>query len=203
MKADKIIDNIIQYIEQKGIVTDETLLRRVQLFDIFCASRAKVLSDFKIKGYEISGANYMKSVIDNEAFEQGGKFNYFEVAPAVMNEYEYVGGIDGCSRFRENLTISQFQSTINQQVPPITLYYKEENHIKVDNNSVETVLMNYIPVNPMQVPTYNFEYDEFPMDEALMNTVLTVMFQDYQSKTSQTPKDTVSDSQDTTKSIVQ
>jgi len=203
MKADKIIDNIIQYIEQKGIVTDETLLRRVQLFDIFCASRAKVLSDFKIKGYPISGANYMKSVIDNEAFEQGGKFNYFEVAPAVMNEYEYVGGIDGCSRFRENLTISQFQSTINQQVPPITLYYKEENHIKVDNNSIETVLMNYIPVNPMQVPTYNFEYDEFPMDEALMNTVLTVMFQDYQSKTSQTPKDTVSDSQDTTKSIVQ
>jgi len=203
MKADKIIDNIIQYMEQKGIVTDETLLRRVQLFDIFCASRAKVLSDFKIKGYEIFGANYMKSVVDNEVFEQGSKFNYFEVAPAVMNEYEYVGGIDGCSRFRENLTISQFQSSINQQVPPITLYYKEENHVKVDNNSVETVLMNYIPVNPMQVPTYNFEYDEFPMDEALMNTVLTVMFQDYQSKTSQTPKDTISDSQDTTKSIVQ
>lgn len=203
MKADKIIDNIIQYMEQKGIVTDETMLRRVQLFDTFCASRAKVLSDFKIKGYEISGANYMKSVIDNEVYEQGSKFNYFEVAPAVMNEYEYVGGQDGCSRFRENLTISQFQSTINCQVPQITLYYKEENHLKVDNNSVETILTNYIPVNPMQVPTYNFEYDEFPMDEALMNTVLETMFQTYQSKTSQTPKDTVSDSQDTVKSITQ
>jgi hypothetical protein len=55
----------------------------------------------------------------------------------------------------------------------------------------------------MQVPTYNFEYDEFPMDEALMNTVLETMFQTYQSKTSQTPKDTVSDSQDTVKSITQ
>jgi hypothetical protein len=88
-------------------------------------------------------------------------------------------------------------------VPQITLYYKEENHLKVDNNSVETILTNYIPVNPMQVPTYNFEYDEFPMDEALMNTVLETMFQTYQSKTSQTPKDTVSDSQDTVKSITQ
>jgi hypothetical protein len=203
MKADKIIDTIIQYMERNNIVTDETLLRRVQLFDIFCASRAKVLSDFRIRRLEISGANYMKSVIDNEVYEQGGKFNYFEVAPAVMNEYEYVGGIDGCSRFRENLTISQFQSTINCQVPSVVLYYKEENHLKIDNNSVETILTNYIPVNPMQVPTYNFEYDEFPMDEALMNTVLDTMFETYQSKTAQTPKDTVSDSQDTTKSIVQ
>lgn len=201
MKADKIIDNIIQYIEQKGIVVDETMLRRVQLFDIFCSSRAKVLSDFKIKGYEISGANYMKSVIDASQYEKGGKFNYFEVAPAVMNEYEYFGGVDGCSRFRECLTISQFQSTINCQVPSIPLYYKEPPYLKLDNNLVETGLLNYIPVNPMEVPTYNFEYDEFPMDEALMNTVLDTMFQTYQSKTTQTAKDTISDSQDTTKSI--
>ena len=203
MKADKIIDNIIQYMERNNIVTDETLLRRVQLFDVFCASRARVLSDFMLKGYEISGANYMKSVIDKDEFEQGGKFNYFLIAPAVMNSYEYVGGIDGCSRFRENLTISQFQNTINQQVPSITLYYKEGDHLKVDNNSVETILTNSMPVNPMQVATYNFELDEFPMDEALMNTVLDAMFATYQSKTAQSPKDTISDSQDTVKSIAQ
>jgi len=148
MKADKIIDTIIQYMERNNIVTDETLLRRVQLFDIFCASRAKVLSDFKIRGLEVSGANYMKSVIDNSTYEQGSKFNFFEVQSAVMNEYEYVGGQDECSRFRENLTISQFQSTVNCQVPKITMYYKEGEYLKVDNNSVETILVNYIPVKP-------------------------------------------------------
>lgn len=202
MTADKIIDTAIVYFEQRGINTDETMLRRAQLFDTICSTRAKVLSDFYVRGIEISGANYMKSIIDAAYFDKGSKFNYFEVAPAVMNEYEYFGGLDGCSRFRENLTISQFQNTINQQVPSIPLYYKEYPYLKLNNNSVETALLNYIPVNPMQVPTYNYELDDFPMDEALMNTVFDMMFQTYQSKTVQSPKDTVSDSQDTTKSIV-
>ena len=129
MTCKQIIDAAIQYVEANNIVTDETMLRRASLLRMFNASKAKVLSDFKIKGYEISGGNYLKSVIDKAAYEQGGKFNYFEVAPAVMNEYEYVGGLDGCSRFRENLTISQFQITINCQVPKITMYYKEGEYI--------------------------------------------------------------------------
>lgn len=203
MKADKIIDTIIQYMERNNIVTDETLLRRVQLFDIFCASRAKVLSDFKIKGYPISGANNMQMVLDSEYFNQGGKYRYFSIPKAVFNDYKYVGGQDGCSRFRECEDLASEQSTINDQVPSITLYRKSVHYLEVKNNSVETILAEYIVENPMTAPTYNFEYDEFPMDEALMNTVLDVMFQTYQSKTTQAPKDTVSDSQDTVKSIVQ
>ena len=203
MKADKIIDNIIQYMEQKSIVTDETLLRRVQLFDIFCATRAKVLSDFKIKGYPISGANNMQMVIDSDTFNQGGQYSYFSTPKAVFNDYKYVGGQDGCSRFRECEDLASEQSSLNDQVPPITLYRKSVHYLEVKNNSVETILAEYIVENPMTAPTYNFEYDEFPMDEALINTVMVAMFQDYQSKTSQTPKDTVNDSQDTVKSIVQ
>lgn len=201
MTCKQIIDAAIQYVEANNIVTDETMLRRASLLRMFNASKAKVLSDFKIKGYEISGGNYLKSVIDKATYEQGGKFNYFEVAPAVMNEYEYVGGQDGCSRFRENLTISQFQNTINCQVPKITMYYKEGEYIKVDNNGIPTILTNYIPVDPMKVPTFNFDYDEYPIDEALINTVFDNMFATYQSKVQGKPKDTVSDSQDTTKSI--
>lgn len=202
MTTKQIIAAAIQYVEQRGIVTDETLLRRAQILDLFCAARSKVLSDFRIKGHELTGRNYLKSVLDKEAYEQGGKFNYFTVAPAVMNEYEYVGGIDGCSRFREQITISDYQNTINQQVPRITLYYKEGGHIKIDNNGVSTVLMNYIPINPMDLPTFNFDLDEFPVDDALLTTIFEVMFATFQSKVSQSPKDTVSDSQDTTKSIV-
>jgi hypothetical protein len=53
----------------------------------------------------------------------------------------------------------------------------------------------------MQVPTFNFDYDEYPIDEALLNTIFDMMFATYQSKIANTPKDTKSDSQDTTKSI--
>jgi len=202
MKCDQIIDAIIVYMERNNIVTDETLLRRQQLIDLFCAARARVLSEFKIKGYPITGKNYLKSVIDKTIFEQGGAFNYFDVKPAVMNEYEYVGGTDGCSRYRENLTISQYQNTINQQVPKITMYYKEGDMLKVDNNQIETILTNYIPVNPVQVPTFNYELDEFSVDDALLDTVFNEMFETYQKKVADVPKDTVSDSQDTIKSII-
>jgi hypothetical protein len=201
MTCKQIIDAAIIYVERNNIATDETLLRRAQILDLFNASKAKVLGDFRIKGYELTGKNYLKSVIDKSTYEQGGKYNYFEVAPAIMNEYEYVGGTNGCSRFRENVTISQFQNTINQQVPSITQYYKEGEYLKVDNNGVGTILTNYVPVNPMKVPTFNFEYDEYPIDDALVNTIFDMMFATYQSKTSGTPKDTISDSQDTTKSI--
>ena len=81
------------------------------------------------------------------------------------------------------------------------MYYKENNYLKVDNNGVGTILTNYIPVDPMQVPTFNFDYDEYPIDEALLNTIFDMMFATYQSKIANTPKDTKSDSQDTTKSI--
>jgi hypothetical protein len=83
------------------------------------------------------------------------------------------------------------------------MYYKEGEYLKVDNNGVPTILTNYIPVDPMKVPTFNFDYDEYPIDEALVNTIFDVMFATYQSKVQGKPKDTVSDSQDTTKSIVQ
>lgn len=202
MKCDQIIDAIIVYIERNNIVTDETLLRRQQLLDLFCAARARVLSEFKIKGIMLTGKNYLKSVIDKTIFEQGGLFNYFEVQPAVMNEYEYVGGTDGCSRYRENITISQYQNTINQQVPKVTMYYKEGDMLKVDNNQVETILTNYVPVNPMQVPTFNYELDEFPVDDAMLDTIFNEMFETYQKKAMESPKDTVSDSQDTVKSII-
>lgn len=202
MKCDQIIDAIIVYIERNNIVTDETLLRRQQLLDLFCAARARVLSEYRIKNIPISGKNYLKSVIDKTMFEQGGAFNYFEVKPAVMNEYEYVGGTDGCSRYRENRTISQYQNTINQQVPKITMYYKEGDMLKVDNNQIETILTNYIPVNPTSVPTFNYELDEFPSDDAMMDIIFNEMFETYQKKAADVPKDTVSDSQDTVKSII-
>jgi len=205
MTCKQIIDAVIQYVEANNIVTDETMLRRAQLLRLFNASRAKVLSDFIAQGLEaeITGSNYLDSYIYKSAYEQGGQYNYFEVAPAVMNGYNYVGGIDGCSRFREMATKAQEQNTINCQVPNITLYRKGNEYLMVKNNGVNEILASYIPVDPMKVPTFNFDYDQYPVDEALLNKIFDEMFATYQSKVQGKPKDTISDSQDTTKSIVQ
>ena len=205
MTCKEILEAGIQYIEANNIVTDETMLRRAQFLSAFNASKSKVLSDFIAQGLEaeITGSNYLDSYLYKVVYEQGGKYNYFEVAPAVMNGYNYVGGIDGCSRFREMATKAQEQSTLNDQVPSITTYRKGDQYLMVKNNGVNEILASYIPVDPMKVPTFNFDYDQYPVDEALLNSIFNEMFATYQSKVQGKPKDTVSDSQDTTKSIVQ
>jgi hypothetical protein len=55
MTCKQIIDAAIQYVETNNIVTDETMLRRAQVLRLFNASKAKVLSDFSINKYEITG----------------------------------------------------------------------------------------------------------------------------------------------------
>lgn len=202
MKGDQIIDTIIRYVERKGILTDESFLRRAQLFNLFNQVKADVLSQFMAQNIEITGGNYWEAIVDRAEYEQNStRFSYFEVPKVVMNSYEYVGGTDRCSRFRENLTLSDFQNTVSQQVPKQTEYLKVNNHLMIDNSALSAILVNAIPVNPMDWENFNFEYDEYPIDEALINVVCDRMFQSYQSKSTQAPIDTVSDSKDTTKSI--
>lgn len=205
MTCKQIIDAAIQYVEANNIVTDETMLRRAQLLRLFNASKSKVLSDFIVQGLEgeITGSNYLDSVIYKTAYNEGGMYNYFEVAPAIMNGYNYVGSVDGCLRYREMMTKAQEQNTINDQVPSITRYRKGDQYLMVKNSSVDEILASYIPVDPMKVPTFNFDYDQYPVDEALINKIFDAMFATYQSKVQGKPKDTISDSQDTVKSITQ
>ncbi len=202
MRGDQIIDTIIRYVERKGIVTDESFLRRGQLFDLFNQVKADVLSQFMVQGVQITGGNYWEAIIDRAEYEQSStKFTYFDVPKVVMNSYEYVGGTDGCSQFRENLTRSDYRNTVSQQVPRQTEYMKINNHLQVDNSTLPAIMVNAIPVNPLDWDNYNFEFDEYPIDEALINVVCDRMFASYQSKGVQTPVDTLSDSKESTKSI--
>jgi hypothetical protein len=118
-----------------------------------------------------------------------------------MNLYSYVGSEDGCKRFRECLTESEFHSTVNCQVPSIPLYLTDRGRLKINNNSISTIMANYIPVNPLLDPTFNYDYDDYPVDESMINDILDFMFKTYQSKTAKVPLDTVSDSKETTQSI--
>jgi len=59
MKSDKLIDTIIRYIEQKGIITDESFLRRGQLFELFGVNLASVIKKMDKAGDRISNKNML------------------------------------------------------------------------------------------------------------------------------------------------
>lgn len=199
MKADQIIDTIIRYVEQKGIVTDETFLRRRQLLVLFGNSRAKVIYEMIRAGEEVSDNNYITSVLTNIEYNTTGNFSYFNIPNSVNGDYSFIGSEDGCNRFRECSTIAEFQSTLHCQVPYIARYYLENEYLKINQKAVKRVRVNYIPSNPLQVTTWNYELDEYPVDESLIDVICQEMFAAYQSKTSQTPLDVVEDGKETIK----
>jgi hypothetical protein len=192
MKQDEIIQTAIIYIAQKGANTDELLIRRQEIL---------VKGGFIAKNTNLSSRNYLISHVDRMEFTVNENSNYFEVYPSVMGQYEWVGSADGICRFRENRTLSEYSSTIKSQVPSITRYYLEEAKLRVTDNIVETIRVQFVPVSPSEVLTFNPDYDEYPIDDALIPQVMEMMYEMYFKKIDGRPIDTKSDSQDTPKVI--
>jgi len=83
MKSDKLIDTIIRYIEQKGIITDESFLRRGQLFELFGVNLASVIKKMDKAGDRISNKNMLRSALEKDIYEQGSKFSYFKLSSSI------------------------------------------------------------------------------------------------------------------------
>jgi len=185
---------------QKGINSDELLIRRLELLDKFNSIRSKVLSDFMVKEYEISSRNYQTTFIDKTPYTDDGwknEYSYFEINPRVMGRTPFVGSVDGKCRFREYLTISEYQSTIKDLVPKVTGYYPEEGKLKVDNPALETIRVNAVFTNPYSLATFNPDYDSYPIDDALIPQLCEMMYQVYFAKIAPVQPDTVNDNTQT------
>lgn len=197
--GDKLIDITISYIMGRGINTDETLIKRIAIFDMINTASAMIKKSIIEKGGILGDNNKMVVYQEKDEVSESG-FNYFYLPKSLGSTYEYVGN-DKC-RFREYFTISAYNSTIKCQIPSITGYYRQGNVIKVDNTFVETIKAVFIPIDPMTVSTYNFIYDAYPLDEELIPAMLQMLYTTYFQVSEQKPNDTKSDSQPTPKSIV-
>jgi hypothetical protein len=197
--GDKLIDITISYIMGRGINTDETLIKRIAIFDMINTASAMIKKAIIEKGGILGDNNKMVVYQEKDEVSESG-FNYFYLPKSLGSTYEYIGN-DKC-RFREYFTISAYNSTIKCQIPSITGYYRQGNVIKVDNTFVETIKAVFIPIDPMAVSTYNFIYDAYPLDEELIPAMLQMLYTTYFQVSEQKPNDTKSDSQPTPKSIV-
>jgi len=201
MKQDEIIQTAVIFLMQKGINTDELLIRRKEILDKFCTIRAKILSDFTIRKINVSSRNYQTTYVDKVAYSDDGSNNYgyFRKYPTIMGETAWVGSVDGRCRFREYRTLSEYSSVIKDLVPAISGYYPENDLLKTDNAEVETLRYNALFSNPNEVSTFNQEYDEFPIDDALIPQICEAMYQVYFSKVNPIQPDVINDSTPTPK----
>jgi hypothetical protein len=195
MRVDEVIQTTIIYLQQKGINTDEQLLRRLEILDKFNTIRAKFLSDMLIAGNKISAINYQTIFEDANGFsDENERLIAFNCPQTVMGKIEFVGSTNGVVRFRQSDTLMEYQSTIKSQIPSITRYYRDLNQLLLDNRNVSTIRINALCVNPYSVSTFNPDYDQYPIDEALMPQLNEALFKVYFSKISQVKPDVKPDS---------
>lgn len=201
MKQDEIIQTSVIYLLQKGINTDELLIRRKEILDKFNTIRAKVLSDFTIRKVNVSSRNYQTTYVDKLTYSDDGtnNYGYFSKYPTIMGELSWVGSVDGKSRFREYRTLSEYGSVIKSLVPPISGFYPEGDIVKTDNTEVQTLRYNALFSSPNDIATFNAEYDEYPIDDALIPQICEMMYQVYFAKISPIQPDVVNDSTQTPK----
>jgi hypothetical protein len=201
VKQDEIIQTAVIYLMQKGINTDELLIRRLEILDKFNSIRSKMLSDFIIKQYEISSRNYQTTFIDKTSYSDDGgtnEYSYFNTHSTIMGRTAFVGRIDG-KCYREYLTIAEQQSSIPSIVPKITGYYPESGKLKVDNPEIETIRVNATFTNPSALETFNPDYDQYPIDDALIPQICEMMYQVYFAKIAPIQPDTTNDNTQTPK----
>jgi hypothetical protein len=200
MKQDEIIQTAVIFLMQKGINTDELLVRRLEILDKFNSIRAKTLSDFTIRNVQVSSRNYQTAYFDKQAYNDGSEgYSYFPKYPTIMGRTAYVGSVNGQCRFREYQTISEYSSSLVSRVPKVIGYFPEENLMKVDDVSVEALRTNAVYSNPSDLPTFNAEFDEYPIDDALIPQICEGMYQVYFAKINPIQPDTVNDSTQTPK----
>ena len=198
--GDKLIDITISYIMGRGVNTDETLIKRMALWDMINTASAFVKKSVMEKGGILGDSNKLITYQDAESISDT-EFKYFYLPKTVGSTYEFIGN-DKC-RFREYFTPSAYSSTVKNQIPSITGYVREGEVVKVDNTFVETIKVVLVPIDPMTVPTYNYLLDAYPLDNELIPAMLQMLYQIYFQVEEQKPNDTKSDSQPTPKSIVQ
>jgi len=199
MKVREVIQTIIIYLEQKGVNSDEQVLRRLELLDKFNTVRAKFISDMMIKSEkgvptQISNQNYNTTFQDKQVFSGRLKASYFDLLDTVMGRISYVGSADGVCRFNEFLTIGEFQSTVKNQIPDEIGYLRYNGMLAVDSQSVTEVMTTAVFVNPYKLPTFNPNYDQYPIDEALIPQLCEALYQTYFAKIAQIKPDVTPDS---------
>ena len=195
MRVDEVIQTAIIYLQQKGVNTDEQVLRRLEILDKFNSIRAKFLSDMFIKGVKISNINYQTEYVDKAVYsDEENNASYFPVQDTVMGLYAFVGSTDAKTRWREYGTMMEYNSTIKNQIPSVRNYLKESGYIKLDDKAVLAARIDALFVNPFKNVCFNPEYDAYPIDEALIPQLCEALYEVYFKKIAQVKPDLTNNS---------
>ena len=171
MTLPKITDSIIQQVQSTYTVASK--FNTAYLYDI-CNNVKNVVQSNLFKKYgKINSAWTQQYVAEYNKDEQedGAKFIRFTLpTPAVTvgddnSGIMYAGDADGCQNYGLVQSRGELNNFLRHRVTkklPIILY--SDYYLEVYNMPLlKTLLVDFIPTDPLLLPTYNVDYDEYPL----------------------------------------
>jgi len=201
----EIREQIIRYALGKGIVTDEQEVNYEALDKDIVVAYNKIGSTIIGARRKLSSAWYLSTRVDYDRDIQiaPNSYSMYLVPQAIGGIYAYFRGADGTTGGRIVQTEAEYRSGITNHIPQANRGYILNGVLMVNNPLSRNIALNAPFVNPLELPDFNAEYDNWPMDTDSVLDLISMLGQAFYQYVAQNPLDTKSDSTETTKTINQ
>lgn len=196
----EIRQQIVKYAMAKGIVTDEDQINYGQLDADIITGAAGLKSTILMANKPLSSVNYLTTTIDYDLSMQSNpsKYRDFVVPQAILGRYNYVGSDDLDGNISLVNSVAEYSDSIKCQIPKrVRAFIASSGILRVMDAFPESIVLNFVPQNPMDCADFNPIYDNFPLDEGLTTVLINTLADSFYKYINGQPIDTKSDSVET------
>lgn len=172
MTLPEIIDSIISQVQSTRTV--QSKFSTPYMIDVINSAKGTVQNLLYKKYQKINSAWTQQYRVEYVAdTQETNKFVRFLLpTPAVTlgmvnSGIVYAGNPDGCQNYALVQSRGELANYLSHRVTkkmPIILY--SDTYLEVYNLPlIKEMLIDYVPADPTQLPTYNYEIDQYPLDE--------------------------------------
>lgn len=194
-----------------GYLTVDTRFDKGYIYSLIHTARAFIVSErWKMNGmvppvyYQPYKPEYVILSQDTD-----GCYSKFYNVPDIISldgratGLGYVGATGSLCQFREVNNRAVLASMMNNRIirkmrKPIVLVLGGGEMEVYSNDSIENLRMEAIFADPTKVPTYNVDFDQYPIDASDISKIELYILQGSMTMTSRTPMDRINEQRDTT-----
>lgn len=194
-----------------GYITVDTRLDQGYMYSLIHSARAAVVNErWKNNGF-VPPVYYQKFKPEYVILSQddGSCYSKFYNVPQIIaldgraTGLGYVGANGQLCQFREVNNRAQMASMMNNRIirkmrKPMVLMLGGGEMEVYSNDSIENLRMEAVFADPTKVPTYNIDFDDYPIDMGDISRIELLLMQGQINMISRTPMDRVNDQRDTT-----
>ncbi len=194
-----------------GYLTVDTRFDKGYIYTLIHTARAVIVSErWKMNGMvpPVYYQPYKPEYVILSQTEDGCYSKFYNV-PDIINldgratGLGYVGSTGTLCQFREVNNSAVLASMMNNRIirkmrKPIVLMLGGGEMEVYSTDSIENLRMEAIFADPTKVPTYNVDFDQYPIDASDISKIELYILQGSMNMTTRTPMDRINEQRDTT-----